>query len=214
MRDWATTSLSKCGVRHKSNNVVRNSAARANVYPVGAANIESETEFQRARNYVADAIGAIHLRGYETGENLMVQARCPPLTVVQYSILRRQVATLLLCIGGGLLGATWAVAGTLDREVDFHISEGSLESALLQFSKQANVPITLAAHVTGNLQTPGLRRRLSVGVALETLLRHSGLSYAMIGDTVTIVRTVSVPPDPTTSTLHSASTPPIGTASQ
>jgi hypothetical protein len=113
------------------------------------------------------------------------------------------ISTLLLCTFA-LLGTSWARAGTMDREVEFHTSEGPLESALLQLSKQANVPLTLAAYATGELRTPGLAGRLAVRVALEMLLRDSGLSYATMGDTVTITRSPAAPSDPPNPALDSA----------
>ena len=101
---------------------------------------------------------------------------------------RRELIALLLLTAcmAGLLRKTQA--GPMDSEIEFHISPGSLERALLQFSRQAHIPVTLAAHVTGNLQTPGLAARLPVTTALERLLQGSGLAFQIIGDTVTIVR--------------------------
>ena len=84
-------------------------------------------------------------------------------------------------------------AGPLENEVDFHISAGLLADALLEFSTQANVQIAVAPHATANLHTPGLNGHLSVSLALEKLLRNSGLAYQTVGETVTIVPSASGP---------------------
>jgi hypothetical protein len=103
--------------------------------------------------------------------------------------IRRRTACLI-CLSAIAAWGTALVAqqAGMGREVDFHISQGPLEFALLQFSKQANVPITVAPNATENLHTDGLAGRFTIGVALNALLRHSGLSYAVIGETVTITR--------------------------
>jgi hypothetical protein len=81
----------------------------------------------------------------------------------------------------------------MTREVEFHIARGSLASALLQFSAQAGVPVTLDARSAINLNSPGLSGRQAVGTALELLLLNSGLSYTIVGDTVTIIRIAAAP---------------------
>jgi hypothetical protein len=90
----------------------------------------------------------------------------------------------------------------MGREVDFHISQGPLEVALLQFSRQANVPITLAPNATEKLHTDGLAGRVTITAALNTLLQHSGLSYAVIGETVTITRPTNGQVERSVPTLH------------
>lgn len=104
---------------------------------------------------------------------------------------RRITGALLLCALCFLVAPASTLAGPLDREVEFHIPEGSLAIALLQVSTQANVPITVAPHATDNLRSLGVIGRFSVGSALERLLRDTGLSVGTIGDTVTILRTAS-----------------------
>jgi hypothetical protein len=74
----------------------------------------------------------------------------------------------------------------MGREMDFHLSQGPLEVALLQISRPANVPITVAPNATEKLHTDGPAGRVTIGTALNTLLQDSGLSYAVIGETVTI----------------------------
>jgi hypothetical protein len=90
----------------------------------------------------------------------------------------------------------------MTREVDFHISQGSLAHALLQFSAQAGVPISLDAGSAIHLNTPGLTGRQPAGTALQTLLRNSGLSYTIVGDTVTVIRIASAPKATGSDSMH------------
>jgi hypothetical protein len=107
---------------------------------------------------------------------------------------RRGIVVSLLYLAWALSHSVVAWTGPLDNQVEFHISAGSLADALIEFSTQANIQVALAAHATANLRSPGLTGRLPVTVALETLLRNSGLSYQTVGDTVTIVQTASASP--------------------
>jgi hypothetical protein len=95
---------------------------------------------------------------------------------------------LLVAYGGvrSVLTFGESVAATT-REVEFHISQGPLAHALLQFSSQAGLPVSLDAGSANNLTTAGLSGRRTIGAALETLLKNSGLSYKIVGDTVTII---------------------------
>ena len=100
-------------------------------------------------------------------------------------------------------------AATMAREVEFHISQGTLAHALLQFSAQAGVPVSLDAGSAVNLSTSGLTGRRAISTALEELLRNSGLSYTIVGDTVTIIRIAGAakPTDPDSPHTASAEHP-------
>ena len=104
----------------------------------------------------------------------------------------RRVLASILYLVWALSCCRIAGAGPLETEVEFHISAGLLADALLQFSTQANVPLAVAPHATANLRTPGLNGRLPVSLALEKLLRNSGLAYQTVGNTVTIVQSNSI----------------------
>ena len=82
-----------------------------------------------------------------------------------------------------------AMANDLDHEVVFHIKSQRLDSALLEFSKQANTPVAFAAKSIGSLVTPGLDGKFPARTALSALLCNSGLVYTQVGDTVTVVPT-------------------------
>jgi len=79
------------------------------------------------------------------------------------------------------------MANDLDHEVVFHIKSQRLDSALLEFSRQANTPVAFAAKSIGSLVTSGLDGKYPARTALSALLCNSGLSYTQVGDTVTVV---------------------------
>ena len=100
---------------------------------------------------------------------------------------RRLRAALIL----SLAIMTPAMATDLDHEVVFHIKSQRLDSALLEFSRQANTPVAFAAKSIGSLITPGLDGKYPARAALSALLCNSGLVYTQVGDTVTVVPTSS-----------------------
>jgi len=100
---------------------------------------------------------------------------------------RRLRAALIL----SLAIMTPAMATDLDHEVVFHIKSQRLDSALLEFSRQANTPVAFAATSIGSLITPGLDGKFPARTALSALLCNSGLVYTQVGDTVTVVPTSS-----------------------
>src|SRR5689334_14201289 len=70
----------------------------------------------------------------------------------------------------------------LSKEVTFDIAPQPLDSALLEFSKQAGVQVMLAAHSIGHQTTQGLKGKLVVSTALAALLRDTGLAYRADGN--------------------------------
>ncbi len=98
----------------------------------------------------------------------------------------RVIAAALLTLAAT---ASWTstAAADLDAEVVFHIKAQPLEGALLEFSKQANTPVAFAAKSIGALMAPGLDGKFAPSTALAVLLCNSGLAYAKVGDTVTVV---------------------------
>jgi hypothetical protein len=80
-----------------------------------------------------------------------------------------------------------AMATDLDHEVVFHIKSQPLDSALLEFSRQANTPVAFAAKSIGTLSTPGISGRYVARAALGVLLCNSGLVFTKVGETITVV---------------------------
>lgn len=100
---------------------------------------------------------------------------------------RFAVRAALLLMLAGIAAVTSSVAADLDTEIVFHIGAQPLDSALLQFSKQANTPVAFAAKSIGSLRTTGLEGKFPARTALAVLLCNSGLAYTQVGDTVTVV---------------------------
>lgn len=96
---------------------------------------------------------------------------------------------IALCLAAEISAAL--AAADLDKQVTFHIAPQPLESALLEFSRQADIQVAIASAAVGNHHVAGIHGRLPVGHALFTLLNGSGLSYAVTGNTVTVTRAVS-----------------------
>lgn len=89
-----------------------------------------------------------------------------------------------------------APALDLNREVEFHIAAQPLETALLQFSQQANTPVAVDARLLASLRTSGLHGKRLASIALAILLRDSGLTYTIVGNTVTVLPNVAPKPKP------------------
>lgn len=71
------------------------------------------------------------------------------------------------------------------REVTFDIAAQSVEAALLEFSKQADVQVMVGGALNGQ-KTDGVKGKLSVTEGLRQLLKNTGLEYQTEGNTVTI----------------------------
>jgi iron complex outermembrane receptor protein len=76
----------------------------------------------------------------------------------------------------------------LEKEVAFHIAPQQLESALLEFSRQADVQVAVASDSVRNVEVRGIEGKLTAIRALSLLLRDSGFSYSLLGDTVMVTR--------------------------
>jgi iron complex outermembrane receptor protein len=75
----------------------------------------------------------------------------------------------------------------LDRKVAFNIPAQPLDTALIEFSKQAGVPVSVAAKSLHRIQSRALNGTLPADTALTALLDRSGLRFEAIGGTVTVV---------------------------
>jgi outer membrane receptor protein involved in Fe transport len=78
----------------------------------------------------------------------------------------------------------WGAASATDlaQVVEFHIDPQRLSTALLQFSRQANVQIVVGPEA-GDRRSAGLTGRRTIGQALTTLLNGTSLVYRVINDT-------------------------------
>jgi hemoglobin/transferrin/lactoferrin receptor protein len=73
----------------------------------------------------------------------------------------------------------------LNRECLFHIPAGSLESALLEFGRETHMQVIIVAAVA-DLKAPAVEGRLTRGAALRILLGRTGLTYAVIANTLSV----------------------------
>ena len=76
-------------------------------------------------------------------------------------------------------------ADRLEHETAFHIEPGSLESALLQFSRQSGIQVVVSARVA-NISVTAIEGRRNAREVLGALLNATGLTFAIVGDTVTV----------------------------
>jgi hypothetical protein len=74
---------------------------------------------------------------------------------------------------------------TLEREASFHIESGSLESALLQFSRQTGIQVVLTTRVA-DISVTAIEGRRNAREVLTLLLNTTGLKYSVVGETVTV----------------------------
>jgi hypothetical protein len=75
----------------------------------------------------------------------------------------------------------------LQQESLFHIEKGPLESALIQFSRQAEMQIILAPESSANITVSAVYGRLAAADALTALLKGTGLVYRAVGNTVMVI---------------------------
>lgn len=111
----------------------------------------------------------------------------------QRAAVRRLVFAFWVAILSGVDAST-VTAGPqapaergLDRDVTFNIPPQPLGPALVQFSKQADVQVMVAASTVDKQTTSGVTGTLRVRTALVDLLRNSGLTYTAKDNTVTVV---------------------------
>ncbi|HEY0340130.1 MAG TPA: TonB-dependent receptor plug domain-containing protein, partial [Steroidobacteraceae bacterium] len=77
--------------------------------------------------------------------------------------------------------ASVAYADGFDRDVSFDIAPESLATALLDFAEQAKIQVVTSGAELQQHQSPGLKGRYSVRVALKTLLAGTGFGFREVG---------------------------------
>jgi len=101
-----------------------------------------------------------------------------------------RITICLIAVTLSLLQAVPADPADLNKEIIFHIASQQLESALLDFSRQADVQVAVASDAVRNVEVQGIQGKLTASKALDLLLRGSGLSYSLRGGTVMVTRVV------------------------
>jgi hypothetical protein len=95
------------------------------------------------------------------------------------------VAGLLMLAGLPAAQAAPEDLARLEQLSSFHIPGGSLESALLQFSRETQIQVIVSAPVA-DVSVGAVEGRLTARQALTALLGATGLVYSVVGNTVTI----------------------------
>ena len=73
----------------------------------------------------------------------------------------------------------------LEQPSVFRIPAGSLESALLQFSRDTGIQVIVSARVA-DVTVNGVDGRFTAKEALTVLLKTTDLAYTVVGKTITI----------------------------
>jgi iron complex outermembrane receptor protein len=97
-------------------------------------------------------------------------------------------AALLFGTAVTLAAPTVAGAVNMDQRVVFDIEPQNLVSALIDFSRQADLQVMSASSDLKDRRAPGVHGQYAIGKALDLLLAGSGLSYKAAGpSTVAVV---------------------------
>src|SRR5687768_11679604 len=111
-----------------------------------------------------------------------------------------------------LLVASDVRGDVLAREVNFDVEPQPLESAIIKFSKQAEIQILASSTELDGIRSPGVKGRRRVDAALHALLVRTGFSYKTVSDAAIALVPDSSSETPTT--LLAALAPAAGLQSQ
>jgi len=105
--------------------------------------------------------------------------------------LSRHCKAFLACIIAAIVPIAWAAnAPDFDQKVNFAIQPQLLVSALIEFSRQAQIQVMSPGIDLKDRRAPGLSGSYSIRKALDLLLAGSGLSYRPTGpNTIAIALT-------------------------
>ncbi len=98
----------------------------------------------------------------------------------------RQLSVAILLFAFLLLPGE--VRAGLAREANFDIEPQPLESAVIKFSKQAELQVLASSIELNGVRSSGVKGRHRIDAALQALLAHTGMSYKSVSDeTVALV---------------------------
>ena len=104
-------------------------------------------------------------------------------------LLVRGAAALLMVLGLSIaIGVKPSLAAIdLTQQRQFDIAPQQLSSALLKFSAQSDIQVTVPGQLAEGKKSPGVVGRLNAGSALAILLKDTALHYDVVdGSTVVI----------------------------
>jgi outer-membrane receptor for ferric coprogen and ferric-rhodotorulic acid len=108
-------------------------------------------------------------------------------TVVVHLV--RSAAALFIVLGASVaIGIAPSIAAIdLTQQRQFDIAPQQLSSALLKFSAQSDIQVTVPGQLAEGKQSPGVVGRFNAGSALAILLKNTTLRYDVVdGSTVVI----------------------------
>ena len=102
--------------------------------------------------------------------------------------LMRGAAALLIVLGVSVAGVAPSLAAIdLSQQRQFDIAPQPLSSALLKFSAQSDIQVTVPGQLAEGKQSPGVVGKFNAGSALAILLKDTTLRYDVVdGSTVVI----------------------------
>jgi iron complex outermembrane recepter protein len=144
-------------------------------------------------------------------------ARRGTTTGRKYSLRITNAVRMLSSLAGVVAVMTPAVpswaAADLDQTINFHIASQPLDTALLEFSKQAQIQLAINAGSLRQIMAPKINGQKVAGAALTELLVDTGLGYGTVGHTVTVApKRADGPAAEPTSTNHSERSAAAGAA--
>src|SRR3984957_10094973 len=103
-------------------------------------------------------------------------------------VLMHGAAALLFALGLSVAGIGQSLAAIdLAQQRQFDIAPQPLSSALLKFSAQSDIQVTVPGQLAEGKQSPGVVGRFNAGSALAILLKDTALHYDVVdGSTVVI----------------------------
>ena len=105
---------------------------------------------------------------------------------------RHGARSVLLCLATTLCGYAQGHLEKLERAVDFHIAAGSLETALIQFSRETQSQLVVSVSVA-DISVAAVEGHRIPREVLLALLCDTGLTFKIIGATVAVYSPTSVP---------------------
>ena len=100
------------------------------------------------------------------------------------------IVKCLLTLAPGLVLTPLAVlADSLDEPTNFEIDAQALDTALIEFSEQADIQLVVRGELVADLRSDGLRGEFTPRRALAVLLDDTGLTYTAIGEDSVAVAT-------------------------
>ncbi len=91
-------------------------------------------------------------------------------------------------IAGWLLACSTLAQAGEGKRIRFDIPAQSLSTALLRFSEQARLQVTMSSQLVSDLQTAGVRGEYGTAQALQQMLQGSGLYFEFISEKAVAIR--------------------------